>query len=73
MLKIQIKTMNYTEQIGERSGDEPDVIKKIIKNGIGRLIDRCHVGKVEVLNEENKCIYRIETSETSVLERYLGM
>jgi hypothetical protein len=49
------------------------VIKKIIKNGIGRLIDRCHVGKVEVLNEENKCIYRIETSETSVLERYLGM
>lgn len=65
--------MNYTEQIGEGSGGNPDVIKEMIKDGIGRLIDRCHVGKIEVLNEENACIYRIETSETSVLERYLGM
>ena len=73
MLKIQIKTMNYTERIGEGSGDEPDVIKKMIKDGIGRLIDRCHVGKVEILNEGNVCIYWIKTSETIVLEHYLGM
>jgi hypothetical protein len=73
MLKIQVKTMNYTEHIGEGSGDQPDTIKKMIKDGIGRLIDRCHNGKVEVTNDQNNCVFRIEMSETSVLEHYLGM
>jgi hypothetical protein len=73
MLKVQIKAMNYTEYIGEGSGDRPIEIKGMIKDGIGRLIDRCHNGKVEVMNDQDNCVFRIEMSETSVLEHYLGM
>ncbi len=73
MLKIQVKTINYVESLGEISGDQPDSVKTLIKVGIGRLIDRLHNGKVEVLNDQGVCVFRIEMSETSVLEHYFGM